>query len=86
MQSAFGHSGYVVMSIAFFVCGLQLVFITTHLPNYLAICGLDPSLGASALALIGLIRSFGLVEPRTHSGHNDEALGITPAPELAEIG
>lgn len=59
MQSALGHSGYVVMSIAFFVCGLQLVFITTHLPNYLAICGLDPSLGASALALIGLFNVFG---------------------------
>jgi predicted MFS family arabinose efflux permease len=59
MQSAFGHSGYVVMAVAFFVCGLQLVFITTHLPNYLAICGLDPSLGASALALIGLFNVFG---------------------------
>lgn len=59
MQSALGHSGYVIMSIAFFVCGLQLVFITTHLPNYLAICGLDPSLGASALALIGLFNVFG---------------------------
>lgn len=59
MQSALGHSGYVIMAIAFFVCGLQLVFITTHLPNYLAICGLDPSLGASALALIGLFNVFG---------------------------
>ncbi len=59
MQSALGHSGYVVMALAFFVCGLQLVFITTHLPNYLAICGLDPSLGASALALIGLFNVFG---------------------------
>jgi predicted MFS family arabinose efflux permease len=47
------------MALAFFVCGLQLVFITTHLPNYLAICGLDPSLGASALALIGLFNVFG---------------------------
>lgn len=59
VQSALGHSGYVIMSLAFFVCGLQLVFITTHLPNYLAICGLDPSLGASALALIGLFNVFG---------------------------
>ena len=50
IQSALGHSGFMVMAIAFFVCGLQLVFITTHLPNYLAICGLDPSLGATALA------------------------------------
>lgn len=54
VQTALGHSGFLVMAIAFFVCGLQLVFITTHLPNYLAICGLDPSLGASALAVIGL--------------------------------
>ncbi len=59
VQSALGHSGYVIMALAFFVCGLQLVFITTHLPNYLAICGLDPSLGASALALIGLFNVFG---------------------------
>ncbi len=59
VQSALGHSGYVVMAIAYFVCGLQLVFITTHLPNYLAICDLDPSLGATALALIGLFNVFG---------------------------
>ncbi len=59
LQSALGHSGYVVMALAFFVCGLQLVFITTHLPNYLAICGLDPSLGATALALIGLFNMLG---------------------------
>lgn len=59
VQSALGHSGYVIMALAFFVCGLQLVFITTHLPNYLAICGLDPSLGATALALIGLFNVFG---------------------------
>ncbi|RJF75449.1 MFS transporter [Rhodopseudomonas palustris] len=59
VQAALGHSGFVVMATAFFVCGLQLVFITTHLPNYLAICGLDPSLGASALATIGLFNVLG---------------------------
>ena len=59
VQTALGHSGFVVLALAFFVCGLQLVFITTHLPNYLAICGLDPSLGATALALVGLFNVFG---------------------------
>ena len=59
VQSALGHSGFVVMAIAFFVCGLQLVFITTHLPNYLDICGLDPSLGAKALAIIGVFNVIG---------------------------
>ena len=47
------------MALSFFVCGLQLVFITTHLPNYLAICGLDPSLGATALALVGAFNVIG---------------------------
>jgi predicted MFS family arabinose efflux permease len=32
---------------------MQLVFLTTHLPSYLAICGLDPMLGAQALGMIG---------------------------------
>jgi predicted MFS family arabinose efflux permease len=53
------HSGYVVMSLAFFVCGLQLVFLTTHLPSYLALCGMDPMLGAQALAVIGLFNIIG---------------------------
>lgn len=53
------HRGFVVMSGAYFVCGLQLVFLTTHLPNYLDVCGLDPMLGASALAIIGGVNIAG---------------------------
>ncbi|MBX6368284.1 MAG: MFS transporter [Rhodospirillales bacterium] len=53
------HSGYVVMASAFFVCGLQLVFLTTHLPTYLAICGIDPMVGAQALATIGAFNVLG---------------------------
>jgi predicted MFS family arabinose efflux permease len=59
VKEAMGHPGYVVLAIAFFVCGLQLVFITTHLPTYLAICGMDPSVGANALALVGLFNVIG---------------------------
>lgn len=47
------HPGYVVMALAFFVCGLQLVFVTTHLPTYLAQCGMDPSYSALVLMLVG---------------------------------
>ncbi len=50
---------YLVMSGAYFVCGLQLIFLTTHLPNYLAICGQDPMLSATALATIGGVNIFG---------------------------
>jgi MFS family permease len=57
--TAFRNRRYLVMSCAYFVCGLQLVFLTTHLPNYLAICGQDPMLGATALATIGGVNIFG---------------------------
>ena len=32
---------------------MQLVFLTTHLPSYLALCGMDPMLSAEALGVIG---------------------------------
>src|SRR5437899_1862322 len=44
---------------AFFACGFQLVFITTHLPAYLQLCGIAPGVSASALALIGLFNTIG---------------------------
>ncbi len=53
------HRGYVIMAVAFFVCGLQLVFIATHLPAYLHICGQPPELGAQALAVIGGFNAMG---------------------------
>ncbi|MBI4291894.1 MAG: MFS transporter [Betaproteobacteria bacterium] len=59
IREAAGHSGYVVMALAFFVCGLQLVFLTTHLPTYLEICGMDPTVGSTSLALIGLFNVGG---------------------------
>lgn len=50
---AFRNPGFIVMACAYFVCGMQLVFLTTHLPTYLAICGMDPMLSAQALGVIG---------------------------------
>src|SRR5207253_8843695 len=50
---AFGNASFVVMTCAYFVCGMQLVFLTTHLPSYLLICGLDPMLRAQTLGMIG---------------------------------
>jgi predicted MFS family arabinose efflux permease len=35
------------------------VFIITHLPAYLQLCGVAPGVGASALALIGLFNTIG---------------------------
>jgi len=53
VKVAFGNPSFVVMTLAYFVCGMQLVFLTTHLPSYLAICGLDPMLSAQTLGMIG---------------------------------
>lgn len=53
------HPGYRLLTLGFFTCGFQLAFISTHLPPYLALCHLPSSLGASALALIGLFNIFG---------------------------
>ncbi len=53
------HRPFLVMSGAYFVCGLNLVFLTTHLPAYLAICGQDPMLSAEAIAVIGGVNSVG---------------------------
>jgi predicted MFS family arabinose efflux permease len=52
-RTAFGNAAFVVMTCAYLVCGMQLVFLTTHLPSYLAICGLDPMLSAQTLGMIG---------------------------------
>jgi MFS family permease len=50
---ALRRRAFLVMAGAYMVCGLQLVFLTTHLPTYLAMCGMDPMLSAQSLAVIG---------------------------------
>ena len=59
LRAAAHHRGYVTMATAIFVCGLQLIFLTTHLPTYLALCGADPMLGAQALATIAIFNVGG---------------------------
>src|SRR6185503_10832071 len=59
LREAIGHRGYLFMALAFFACGFQLVFLTTHLPAYLALCGVAPGVGATALGLIGLFNAIG---------------------------
>lgn len=50
---------FVVLAITYFVCGMQLVFLTTHLPSYLDLCGMDPMLSAQALGVIGGFNMLG---------------------------
>ena len=50
---------FVVLALTYFVCGMQLVFLTTHLPSYLDLCGMDPMLSAQALGVIGGFNMLG---------------------------
>ena len=59
LREAIGHRGFLFMTLAFFACGFQLVFITTHLPAYLELCGVAPGVSAAALGLIGLFNTIG---------------------------
>ena len=59
LREAMGHRGFLFMTLAFFACGFQLVFLTTHLPAYLQLCGIAPGVSATALGLIGLFNTLG---------------------------
>lgn len=65
---------FVVMAIAYFVCGLQLVFLTVHLPSYLALCGMNPMLGAQALGLIGFFNMLGSLFFGWAGGHGNKLI------------
>jgi predicted MFS family arabinose efflux permease len=53
VRGALRHGPFLIMAGSYSVCGMQLVFLTTHLPSYLEVCGMDPMLSAQALGLIG---------------------------------
>jgi MFS family permease len=62
------------MAGAYFVCGMQLLFIGTHLPSYLAICGMDPMLSAEALSVIAVFNVFGSLFFGWAGGHHSKLL------------
>ncbi len=53
------HSGYLLLTAGFFVCGFQTLFIAAHLPALLVDNGLSPGLGATAISLLGLFNVVG---------------------------
>ncbi|MEP6657781.1 MAG: MFS transporter, partial [Betaproteobacteria bacterium] len=59
VREALRHRGYLLLTIGFFVCGFQIVFIGVHLPAYLADHGFAAHVSVTALALIGLFNIIG---------------------------
>ena len=59
VKRAFGSRDYILLTAGFFVCGLHLVFIATHLPVYLQDNDIDPAIASWALSLVGLFNIAG---------------------------
>jgi MFS family permease len=59
VREAFGERAFWLLTLGYFVCGFQVVFIGAHLPSYVIDKGLTANTGMLALALIGLFNIFG---------------------------
>ena len=59
MREALSHRGYLLLTMGFFVCGFQVVFVGVHLPAYLADRGIAVHVAVTALMLIGLFNIIG---------------------------
>ena len=59
LREAVGHGGYLLLTVGFFVCGFHVAFITVHFPAYVRDLGLPASVGAGAIAVIGLFNILG---------------------------
>lgn len=53
------HSGYVLLTLGFFVCGFQIAFITVHFPAFVTGSGFSPTVAAWSLALVGVFNIVG---------------------------
>lgn len=59
LTEAFGYRSFQLLTLGYFVCGFQVVFIGVHMPSYLRDHGLSPQVASYSLALIGLFNVFG---------------------------
>jgi predicted MFS family arabinose efflux permease len=59
IHEAVRHKGYVLLTLGFFVCGFQVVFVGVHLPAYLADKGMPAHVAVMALAIVGLANIVG---------------------------
>ena len=59
LREALGARDFWLLSLGFFVCGFQVVFIAVHLPAFLQDEGLNATVATTVLALIGLVNIAG---------------------------
>lgn len=59
VREARRHSGYILLTAGFFVCGFHVTFVGTHLPAFLADNDVSVTAAAYSLALVGLCNVIG---------------------------
>ena len=59
LREASAHRGFLLLTGGYFVCGFQVMFLATHLPNLLVEAGQSQWVGATSLSLIGLANIIG---------------------------
>ncbi len=69
LHEARQHRSYILLCLGFFTCGFQVQFVVTHLPKYLEDSGAGATLGAHAIALIGLSNMIGTAVAGKLGGH-----------------
>jgi predicted MFS family arabinose efflux permease len=61
VRDALASRGFWLINATFFVCGLHVFFLVTHLPGVIEACGLPPAVSGMALAVLGLFNIAGSI-------------------------
>ncbi len=69
LRDSLRNRDFWLLSIGFFACGFQVVFIALHLPVFLTDKGLGSGVATTALALIGLVNIAGTYYAGLWGGH-----------------
>jgi len=59
VRDALTSPGFWLINATFFVCGVHVFFLVTHLPGVIELCGLPGSVSGAALAVLGLFNIAG---------------------------
>jgi predicted MFS family arabinose efflux permease len=59
VREALSSRAFWLINATFFVCGVHVFFLVTHLPGVIELCGLPASVSGIALALLGLFNIAG---------------------------
>lgn len=69
LEEAREARSYWYLCLGFFACGFQVQFVVTHLPKFLEDTGTGVTIGAHAIALIGLTNMIGTAVAGKLGGH-----------------